>query len=150
LTDVKYTQMGDRLLENTGQPMRPPPPDPNQRHMSPDHHSASQIYPRPPVSRARTALWVLLPVALVILGWFVLSALTPEPVHTESTGSINYSGQAEVMDIGETQTKCFVYIRRDTGQETKQKMAKDACRKFRVGDLINIENGQYVSTANSS
>lgn len=141
--------MGDNLLENTGQPMRPPPPDPNRRHMSPDHHSASQVYPRPPVSRARTALRVLLPVVLVILGWFALSALTPEPVHKENPGSVNYNGQAEVMNIGETQTKCFVYIKRDTGRETQQTMAKESCRRFRVGDMINIENGQYVSTASS-
>jgi hypothetical protein len=50
------------------------------------------------------------------------------------------------MDIGETPSKCFVYIKRDTGRETKEKMAKGHCRKFRVGDMINIENGEYVST----
>ena len=50
------------------------------------------------------------------------------------------------MDIGETPSKCFVYIKRDDGRETKQQMRKGDCRKFRVGDTINIENGQYVST----
>lgn len=54
------------------------------------------------------------------------------------------------MDIAETQTKCFVYIKRDTGRETKQPMRKGDCRKFREGDMINIENGQHVSTAASS
>lgn len=90
---------------------------------------------------------VVIVVAAALAVWFAISILTPEPAETESTsGSINYNGVAEVMDIGETQTKCFVYIKRDTGRETKQPMAKDACRKFRVGDMINIENGQYVST----
>lgn len=87
--------------------------------------------------------------AIVLATWFLISFLTPEPVSNGSGSSINYSGVAEVMDVGETQTKCFVYIKRDTGKETKQSMRKDDCRKIRVGDMINVENGQYVSTVHS-
>lgn len=93
---------------------------------------------------------VAVAITLAIAVWFLISFLTPEPVHTERSGSVNYNGVAEVMDIAETPSKCFVYIKRDTGRETKQPMAKGDCRKFRVGDMINIENGQYVSTASSS
>jgi hypothetical protein len=92
---------------------------------------------------------VVAAVAAVIVVWFAISFLTPEPVHKDNPGSINYNGVAEVMDIAETQTKCFVHIKRDTGKETKQSMRKADCRKVRVGDMINIENGQYVSTASS-
>lgn len=93
---------------------------------------------------------IVIVVAAALAVWFAISFLTPEPVAKEETsGSINYNGVAEVMDIGETQTKCFVYIKRDTGRETKQPMRKGDCRKFREGDMINIENGQYVSTASS-
>jgi hypothetical protein len=91
---------------------------------------------------------IVVVITLAVVAWFVVGFLTPEPVHKE--GSINYNGVAEVMDIGMTPTKCFVYIKRDTGKETKQSMAKEDCRKFRVGDMINLENGQYVSTASSS
>lgn len=99
----------------------------------------------------RTPGLVLVAVTMAIAVWFAISILTPEPVHTEETsGSINYNGIAEVMDIGETQSKCFVYIKRDNGRETKQPMAKGDCRKFRVGDMINIKNGQYVSTVPDS
>lgn len=89
-------------------------------------------------------------VTAAIVVWFAISVLTPEPVHKENPGSINYNGVAEVMDIGMTPTKCFVYIKRDTGKETKQSMAKEDCGKFRVGDMINLKNGQYVSTSSSS
>jgi predicted amidophosphoribosyltransferase len=93
---------------------------------------------------------VVVVVTAALATWFAVSFLTPEPVHKDNPGSINYNGVAEVMDIAETQTKCFVYIKRDTGQETKQSMRKGDCRKIREGDMINIENGQYVSTASSS
>jgi hypothetical protein len=87
---------------------------------------------------------VVITAALVL--WWLVSFLTPEPVHTERAGPINYYGVAEVMDVSETPRSCFIHIKRDTGQETKQKMAKADCRKVRVGEMINIENGQYVST----
>jgi hypothetical protein len=93
---------------------------------------------------------VILALALVVVAWFAIGILTPEPLQTENSGSINYSGVAEVMEIGETPGKCSVYIKRDTGRETKQTMAKADCRKFRVGDKINMENGQYVSTVPDS
>ena len=79
-----------------------------------------------------------------------MGILTPEPNHKENSGSINYNGVAEVMDIGETPSKCFVYIKRDTGRETKETMAKADCREFRVGDKINMENGQYAGTVPDS
>lgn len=43
-----------------------------------------------------------------------------------------------------------MYIEREDGRETKQPMAKDSCRAFRVGDTIKIENGQYVNTVRSN
>lgn len=89
---------------------------------------------------------IIIAVALVIVAWFAMGILTPDPIHKEDSRSINYNGVAEVMDIGETPSKCVVYIRRDTGRETKQTMAKADCRKFQVGDKITMENGQYVST----
>lgn len=83
---------------------------------------------------------------LAIAVWFLISFLTPEPEGNEDSGAINYYGVAEVMDISDGPSKCHVYIKRDNGEETRQKMARADCRKFRVGDVINIENGQYVST----
>lgn len=83
---------------------------------------------------------------LAIAVWFLVSFLTPEPEDNEDSGPINYYGVAEVMDISDGPSKCHVYIKRDNGEETRQKMARADCRKFRVGDVINIENGQYVST----
>ncbi|ACL42189.1 hypothetical protein Achl_4238 (plasmid) [Pseudarthrobacter chlorophenolicus A6] len=85
-------------------------------------------------------------VTAALAAWFAISFLTPDAAENHEPGSVNYNGVAEVMDIGETQTKCFVSIKRDTGQITKQSMRKADCRKFRTGDMINVENGQYVST----
>lgn len=85
-------------------------------------------------------------ITLAIAVWFLISFLTPEPEHKEDSGPINYFGVAEVLDISDGPSKCHVYIKRDNGEETRQKMARADCRKFRVGDTINIENGQYVST----
>lgn len=87
---------------------------------------------------------IVVVITLALVVWWLISFLTPEPVH--KGGSINYTGVAEVMDVAEGPRKCHIYIKRDTGQETRQTMARASCRKVRVGDMINIENGQYVST----
>lgn len=81
---------------------------------------------------------------LAIAVWWFISFLTPEPVHEEGSGLLNYNGVAEVMDISEGPSKCHIYIKRDTGQETRQRMAKADCRKVRVGDMVNYENGRYA------
>lgn len=109
----------------------------------------SQQEPGPARKFFRGPGLVFIVVTAALAVWFANSFLTPAPVHNDNPGSINYNGVAEVMDIAETPTKCFVYIRRDTGQETKQTMRKGDCGKFREGDMINVENGQYVSTASS-
>lgn len=114
-------------------PYEPSPPAP------PSRQSAVQKFFRGP-----GLIVVVLTLALVV--WWLISFLTPEPVHNEDSGPINYYGVAEVMEISEGPSKCHVYIKRDNGEETRQKMARADCRKFRVGDVINIENGQYVST----
>lgn len=91
----------------------------------------------------RSPAFIVILVILAVGAWFIISFVTTA---TQPEKSLNYNGVAEVVQVNETQTKCFVNIRRDNGKVTKQQMAKDSCRLFREGDMINIKNGQYVST----
>ena len=98
-------------------------------------YTAKEIFRNPAV--------IILLALFAIFLWFGVSFVTnPGP-------SLNYNGTAEVVKISQTPTKCFAHIKREDGRETKQSMAKDSCRQFRVGDIIKIENGQYVSTVRS-
>lgn len=90
-------------------------------------------------------VFIILAVIMVIGVWFGISFVNIASNPTEEN-SINYYGVAEVMEISEAPSKCFVHIKREDGRETKQRMAKADCRKLREGDMVNLENGQYVST----
>jgi hypothetical protein len=90
-------------------------------------------------------VFIILAVIVVIGVWFGISFVNIASNPTEEN-SINYYGVAKVMKISEAPSKCFVHIKREDGRETKQRMSKADCRKLREGDMINLENGQYVST----
>lgn len=81
---------------------------------------------------------------LAIAVWWLVSFLTPEPVPKENSGLLNYNGVAEIMDISEGPSKCHIDIKRDSGKVTRQQIARAECRKVRVGDMINYENGRYA------
>lgn len=84
-------------------------------------------------------------VGILVVGiWFGSSFLIAASNPTKED-SINYYGVAEVVTVSETPRKCFVHIRREDGSVTKQSMARASCRQLREGDVINVENGQYVS-----
>jgi hypothetical protein len=90
-------------------------------------------------------VFIVMAVMLAIGIWFGASFIATATNPTEEN-SINYYGVAEVLDIRSGPRKCYVDIRRDDGSETRQKMPRKDCGKFHVGDMINIENGQYIST----
>jgi hypothetical protein len=99
--------------------------------------SAKEIFTSP--------VFIIMTVILVIGIWFgssfIATATNPTPEN-----SINYYGVAEVLDVRSSPKKCYVDIRRDDGRETRQTMPRKDCGKFHVGDMITLENGQYVST----
>lgn len=110
-------------------------------------HQQFQAVPRKKYTAKETFTSPAVIILLALFGvflWFGISFVTnPGP-------SLNYNGTAEVLDIAETTTKCFVDIRREDGRETKQEMTKKSCRQFRDGDTIKMENGQYASTVRSN
>lgn len=89
---------------------------------------------------------VTMAVILVIGIWFFVSFINIASNPTREN-SINYYGMAEVLDVRATPKKCYVDIRRDDGRETRQTMARGECGKFHKGDIIKLENGQFVSKA---
>ena len=92
---------------------------------------------------------VITVICIAIAGWFLYAIATPDPqppANQQTYGPGNYSGEAEVLKIADLPSKCYVWIKRETGQETKQSIRAGDCGKFDKGDLIIMEKGQYVST----
>lgn len=99
--------------------------------------SAKEVFTSP--------VFFIIIVILAVGLWFGSSFIATATNPTEEN-SINYYGVAEVLDVRSSPKKCYVDIRRDDGRETRQSLPRGDCGKIHVGDMIKLENGQYVST----
>lgn len=104
---------------------------------TPQKPTAKEVFKSP----AFIAIVVMLAIGIWFGSSFINAASNPTPEN-----SINYYGTAEVLDVRSSPRKCYVDIKREDGRETRQSLPRKDCGKIHVGDIITMENGQYVST----